>query len=69
MKFSIHLNRRVFIMICCQVKFGKDYSNVDSVKVGFLYCLFVCDEVLRPSQPIRVMLRAVYLTTRFPGQV
>ena len=36
----------------------------------YFVCLFVCDEVLRPSQPIRVMSNAVSLPNPilFAGQ-
>ena len=36
---------------------------------SYLHVLFVCVEVLRPSQPNGVMSSAVYLTTRLQGRL
>ena len=54
MKFSIYLNRRVFVMLA-------------HVKQGMV--LFVCAEVLWPSQPNGVMSSVVSLPNHtFTGQ-
>ena len=56
------MNRYVFVMY--SIKDQKDFP-----KLSPFVCLFVCVEVLRPSQPNRVMSSAVSLPNHtFTGQ-
>ena len=50
--------------------FFRQMRMAGSLKINEQICLFVCVEVLRPSQPNGVMLSVVsYLTTRLLGRL